>query len=77
MDVFAHSIPGSTIGGSDHPNQDDYCITPCALAVFDGLGGHPGSEHASRVAAEAAMEFWVDDAPVSAIADLSLEAAES
>lgn len=38
-----------------HPerNEDSYFVTKHeAMGVFDGLGGHPGSEYASQLAAE-------------------------
>jgi serine/threonine protein phosphatase PrpC len=49
---YALSCARSVIMGAEPAaNQDAAVATANAVAVFDGLGGHPGSEHASRGAA--------------------------
>lgn len=53
-------ISGTTLVHEGHPdrNEDDYVSSPehLMLGVFDGLGGHAGSEEAARTAARVVLD---------------------
>ena len=54
---------GSSVASEKHPerNEDSYFICDNgAMGVFDGLGSHPGSAEASRVAAQFIGERFAD-----------------
>lgn len=54
---------GYSIASESHPkrNEDSYFIASSgAIGVFDGLGGHPGSQLASQVAARVCQEYLED-----------------